>query len=200
MKAKFCAVTLSLFMALILFGAAADAAAYDAGARAKKIWFQTLNRTAHSVLLKYKMLGSDPATITMAMDKTLVAVDMKSPEGHTTVIHDTKQMKSTMVMHDEKMYMVLKTDPRQVPKLAGDKEEKPNMTISAGTEKINGKNYDFDKIVFDKEDAQLYYFEPGTDKWKYWRAGGELFEILEYGTAPDKSLFTVPSGYEEMKM
>ena len=200
MNRKICAVTISLFAVLLLFGAVSEAASYEAGARAKKIWFNTLNRASHSVLLKYKMLGSDPATITMAMNKTHVAMDMSSPDGHSTVIHDTKQMKSTMVMHDEKMYMVLKTDPRQVPKLAGDKEEKPNMTISAGTEKINGKNYDFDKMVFDKEDSQFYYFEPGTDKWKYWRAGGELFEILEYGTAPDKSLFTVPSGYEEMKM
>ncbi|MEG1798879.1 MAG: hypothetical protein RR214_01735 [Synergistaceae bacterium] len=200
MNKKFCTAAVSFLLALLLIAPLCEAASYDAGARAKKIWFDTLNRSAHSVLLKYKMLGAEPATLTMAMDKTRVAVDMNSADGHTSVIHDTKLMQSTMVMHEDKMYMVMKTDPRQIPKLAGEKAEKPTTTFTAGTEKINGKTYDFDKIVFDKEEPQLYYFEPGTDKWKYWRAGGELFEILEYGTAPDKSLFTVPDGYEKISM
>lgn len=200
MNRKFCTAAAAIFAAILLLAPMCDAASYDAGARAKNVWFGILNRASHSVLLKYKMLGSDPATITMAMNKTHVAVDMNSADGHTSVIHDTKQMKSTMVMHEDKMYMIMKTDPRQVPKLAGDKEEKPKMSVSAGTEKINGKNYEYDKMVFDKEDPQLYYFEPGTDKWKFWRAGGELFEILEYGTKPDASLFSVPAGYQEMTM
>lgn len=200
MNRRFYVLALFISLSFLMFVHESWAASYEAGTRAKKIWFDTLNRSAHAAQLKYKTVGNSSMSVIMAMNSAKIAVDMNSSDGHTTIIHDIKQLKSTMIMHDEKMYMLIKTDPRQIPRFAEDKVEKPKMAITSGTEKVNGKNYDFDKITFDNEESQFYYFEPGTDIWKLWRADGELLEILEYGTKPNDALFEVPAGYSKIQM
>ncbi len=50
------------------------------------------------------------------------------------------------------------------------------------------------------EAFQTYYFEEGTDKWKYRKTDETLMEIIEYGNNVDENLFRIPKGYSKMEM
>lgn len=199
-----------VFALLLIIISVSAAHAAKPGERAMKVFYQTLNPAKHNVFLKYKGMmetgqGKEESVVTIAMKGALTYTETKSEQQHTGAIFDGKTQTTTVIMHKEKMYMKMKAQPAGVPKIGpseGETEEaeRDKLTIEAGQEEINGKKYDFDRLVTKSGNASTYYFTEGTDEWKYWEFGGVRYEVLEYGTSVDDSLFKIPAGYQEMKM
>ena len=140
----------------------------------------------------------------MAIKGKFTYVDILSESTHISTITDTAARSTVVLLHEDKMYMKMPDGSYQAPNINEGSDlseaEKVKMVKSSGKEKIAGKTYDYDKITVNGNISQTYYFEEGTDKWKYWRTDEALMEIIEYGNKVDENLFRIPKGYTKMDM
>ena len=192
-----------------MLSAASGDAAFKPGERAMKIWQEKLNTSKNAVFLKFKSTEATDSqdeenVTTMAFKGKYIYTDVFSDSTHVSTITDTAARSTVILMHEDKMYMKMPNDSYQGPNLNKGNEqseaEKTKMIKSSGKEKISGKTYDYDKITVNENISQTYYFEEGTDKWKYWRTDESLMEIIEYGNKVDENLFKIPKGYSKMEM
>lgn len=205
-----------LLKALVLIMAAACTltatagyAAFRPGERALKIWGQDLNPSKQAIFLKFKASmetgdGREESTTIMAVKGKFTYVDVISESTHISTITDTAARSTVVLLHEDKMYMKMPDGSYQAPNINEGSDlseaEKVKMVKSSGKEKIAGKTYDYDKITVNGNISQTYYFEEGTDKWKYWRTDEALIEIIEYGNKVDEDIFRIPKGYSKMEM
>lgn len=182
-------------------------AAYKPGERAIKIWHDDLNVSKQAIFLKFKMLeggGGEEGTTTMALKGSLMYLDILSGTSHMSTITDSGAKTTTILMHEEKMYMKMPHQQFNGPRLNDSKDvpeaEKAKWVVSSGKDKINGRTYDYDKIKVGEGEEQIYYFDEGTDKWRYWKTGDTLMEIIEYGNKVSEDLFKIPNGYTKMEI
>ncbi len=211
MKKKYLLLkTLVLIMAAACtLTATAGYAAFRPGERALKIWGQDLNPSKQAIFLKFKASmetgdGREESTTIMAVKGKFTYVDVISESTHISTITDTAARSTVVLLHEDKMYMKMPDGSYQAPNINEGSDlseaEKVKMVKSSGKEKIAGKTYDYDKITVNGNISQTYYFEEGTDKWKYWRTDEALMEIIEYGNKVDEDLFRIPKGYSKMEM
>lgn len=211
MKKKYLLLkTLVLIMAAACtLTATAGYAAFRPGERALKIWGQDLNPSKQAIFLKFKASmetgdGREESTTTMAVKGKFTYVDVISDTTHISTITDTVARSTVVLLHEDKMYMKMPDGSYQAPNINEGSDlseaEKVKMVKSSGKEKIAGKTYDYDKITVNGNISQTYYFEEGTDKWKYWRTDEALMEIIEYGNKVDEDIFRIPKGYSKMEM
>ena len=211
MKKKYLLLkTLVLIMAAACtLTATAGYAAFRPGERALKIWGQDLNPSKQAIFLKFKASmetgdGREESLTTMAVKGKFTYVDILSESTHISTITDTAARSTVVLLHEDKMYMKMPDGSYQAPNINEGSDlseaEKVKMVKSSGKEKIAGKTYDYDKITVNGDISQTYYFEEGTDKWKYWRTDEALMEIIEYGNKVDENLFRIPKGYTKMDM
>ncbi|MGD9640147.1 MAG: hypothetical protein AB7U37_02660 [Synergistaceae bacterium] len=184
-------------------------AAFRPGERALKIWGQDLNPSKQAIFLKFKASmetgdGREESTTIMAVKGKFTYVDVISESTHISTITDTAARSTVVLLHEDKMYMKMPDGSYQAPNINEGSDlseaEKVKMVKSSGKEKIAGKTYDYDKITVNGNISQTYYFEEGTDKWKYWRTDEALMEIIEYGNKVDEDIFRIPKGYSKMEM
>ena len=189
--------------------ATAGYAAFRPGERALKIWGQDLNPSKQAIFLKFKASmetgdGREESTTIMAVKGKFTYVDVISESTHISTITDTAARSTVVLLHEDKMYMKMPDGSYQAPNINEGSDlseaEKVKMVKSSGKEKIAGKTYDYDKITVNGNISQTYYFEEGTDKWKYWRTDEALIEIIEYGNKVDEDIFRIPKGYSKMEM
>ena len=211
MKKKYLLLkTLVLIMAAACtLTATAGYAAFRSGERALKIWGQDLNPSKQAIFLKFKASmetgdGREESTTIMAVKGKFTYVDVISESTHISTITDTAARSTVVLLHEDKMYMKMPDGSYQAPNINEGSDlseaEKVKMVKSSGKEKIAGKTYDYDKITVNGNISQTYYFEEGTDKWKYWRTDEALMEIIEYGNKVDEDIFRIPKGYSKMEM
>lgn len=198
-----------IMAAACMLTATAGYAAFRPGERALKIWGQDLNPSKQAIFLKFKASmetgdGREESTTTMAVKGKFTYVDVISDTTHISTITDTVARSTVVLLHEDKMYMKMPDGSYQAPNINEGSDlseaEKVKMVKSSGKEKIAGKTYDYDKITVNGNISQTYYFEEGTDKWKYWRTDEALMEIIEYGNKVDENLFRIPKGYTKMDM
>lgn len=198
-----------IMTAACMLTATAGYAAFRPGERALKIWGQDLNPSKQAIFLKFKASmetgdGREESTTTMAVKGKFTYVDVISDTTHISTITDTVARSTVVLLHEDKMYMKMPDGSYQAPNINEGSDlseaEKVKMVKSSGKEKIAGKTYDYDKITVNGNISQTYYFEEGTDKWKYWRTDEALMEIIEYGNKVDENLFRIPKGYTKMDM
>ena len=191
MKKKYLLLkTLVLIMAAACtLTATAGYAAFRPGERALKIWGQDLNPSKQAIFLKFKASmetgdGREESTTIMAVKGKFTYVDVISESTHISTITDTAARSTVVLLHEDKMYMKMPDGSYQAPNINEGSDlseaEKVKMVKSSGKEKIAGKTYDYDKITVNGNISQTYYFEEGTDKWKYCRTDEALMEIIEY--------------------
>ncbi|MDD4159854.1 MAG: hypothetical protein PHO18_02790 [Synergistaceae bacterium] len=192
----------------MLYARAGDAA-FSPGERAMKIWGENLNPSKQAIYLKFRSSadtgdGKENVVTTMAIKGKNTYVDIFSDSKHISTITDTEARSTVILLHDEQMYMKMPNESYEGPNLNDGSDlseaEKVKMVKSSGKEKIAGRTYDYEKITVDGNISQTYYFEEGTDKWKYWRTADTLMEIIEYGNRVDENLFKIPKGYSKMMM
>lgn len=192
-----------------MLSAASGDAAFKPGERAMKIWQEKLNTSKNAVFLKFKSTEATDSqdeenVTTMAFKGKYIYTDVFSDSTHVSTITDTAARSIVILMHEDKMYMKMPSESYQAPNINEGSDlseaEKVKMVKSSGKEKISGKTYDYDKITVNENISQTYYFEEGTDKWKYWRTDESLMEIIEYGNKVDENLFKIPKGYSKMEM
>lgn len=211
MKKKYLLLkTLVLIMAAACtLTATAGYAAFRPGERALKIWEQDLNPSKQAIFLKFKASmetgdGREESTTIMAVKGKFTYVDVISESTHISTITDTAARSTVVLLHEDKMYMKMPDGSYQAPNINEGSDlseaEKVKMVKSSGKEKIAGKTYDYDKITVNGNISQTYYFEEGTDKWKYWRTDEALMEIIEYVNKVDEDIFRIPKGYSKMEM
>jgi hypothetical protein len=211
MKKKYLLLkTLVLIMAAACtLTATAGYAAFRPGERALKIWGQDLNPSKQAIFLKFKASmetgdGREESTTIMAVKGKFTYVDVISESTHISTITDTAARSTVVLLHEDKMYMKMPDGSYQAPNINEGSDiseaEKVKMVKSSGKEKIAGKTYDYDKITVNGNISQTYYFEEGTDKWKYWRTDEALMEIIEYVNKVDEDIFRIPKGYSKMEM
>lgn len=211
MKKKYLLLkTLVLIMAAACtLTATAGYAAFRPGERALKIWGQDLNPSKQAIFLKFKASmetgdGREESTTIMAVKGKFTYVDVISDTTHISTITDTAARSTVVLLHEDKMYMKMPDGSYQAPNINEGSDlseaEKVKMVKSSGKEKIAGKTYDYDKITVNGNISQTYYFEEGTDKWKYWRTDEALMEIIEYVNKVDEDIFRIPKGYSKMEM
>ena len=211
MKKKYLLLkTLVLIMAAACtLTATAGYAAFRPGERALKIWGQDLNPSKQAIFLKFKASmetgdGREESTTIMAVKGKFTYVDVISESTHISTITDTAARSTVVLLHEDKMYMKMPDGFYQAPNINEGSDlseaEKVKMVKSSGKEKIAGKTYDYDKITVNGNISQTYYFEEGTDKWKYWRTDEALMEIIEYVNKVDEDIFRIPKGYSKMEM
>ncbi len=211
MKKKYLLLkTLVLIMAAACtLTATAGYAAFRPGERALKIWGQDLNPSKQAIFLKFKASmetgdGREESTTIMAVKGKFTYVDVISESTHISTITDTAARSTVVLLHEDKMYMKMPDGSYQAPNINEGSDlseaEKVKMVKSSGKEKIAGKTYDYDKITVNGNISQTYYFEEGTDKWKYRKTDETLMEIIEYGNNVDENLFRIPKGYSKMEM
>ena len=211
MKKKYLLLkTLVLIMAAACtLTATAGYAAFRPGERALKIWGQDLNPSKQAIFLKFKASmetgdGREESTTTMAVKGKFTYVDVISDTTHISTITDTAARSTVVLLYEDKMYMKMPDGSYQAPNINEGSDlseaEKVKMVKSSGKEKIAGKTYDYDKITVNGNISQTYYFEEGTDKWKYWRTDEALMEIIEYVNKVDEDIFRIPKGYSKMEM
>ena len=198
-----------IMAAACMLTATAGYAAFRPGERALKIWGQDLNPSKQAIFLKFKASmetgdGREESTTTMAVKGKFTYVDVISDTTHISTITDTAARSTVVLLHEDKMYMKMPDGSYQAPNINEGSDlseaEKVKMVKSSGKEKIAGKTYDYDKITVNGNISQTYYFEEGTDKWKYWRTDEALMEIIEYGNKVDEDIFRIPKGYSKMEM
>ena len=211
MKKKYLLLkTLVLIMAAACtLTATAGYAAFRPGERALKIWGQDLNPSKQAIFLKFKASmetgdGREESTTIMAVKGKFTYVDVISESTHISTITDTAARSTVVLLHEDKMYMKMPDGSYQAPNINEGSDlseaEKVKMVKSSGKEKNAGKTYDNDKITVNGNISQTYYFEEGTDKWKYWRTDEALMEIIEYVNKVDEDIFRIPKGYSKMEM
>ena len=180
--------------AFSLIGTLSAEAAYRPGERAMKIWHDDLNPSKHAIFLKFKASvetgdGREENTTTMAVKGHFMYVDVLSDMSHMSTITDNAAKTTTILMHEEKMYMKMPHQSFDGPTLNDDKDlseaEKTKLVVSSGKDKIAGRTY---------------YFDEGTNKWRYWKTSEALMEIIEYGSKVDENLFKIPKGYTKMEI
>ena len=195
--------------AFSLIGTLSAEAAYRPGERAMKIWHDDLNPSKHAIFLKFKASvetgdGREENTTTMAVKGHFMYVDVLSDMSHMSTITDNAAKTTTILMHEEKMYMKMPHQSFDGPMLNDDKDlseaEKTKLVVSSGKDKIAGRTYDYDKIKVSEGEEQIYYFDEGTNKWRYWKTSEALMEIIEYGSKVDENLFKIPKGYTKMEI
>lgn len=198
-----------IMAAACMLTATAGYAAFRPGERALKIWGQDLNPSKQAIFLKFKASmetgdGREESTTTMAVKGKFTYVDVISDTTHISTITDTAARSTVVLLHEDKMYMKMPDGSYQAPNINEGSDlseaEKVKMVKSSGKEKIAGKTYDYDKITVNGNISQTYYFEEGTDKWKYWRTDEALMEIIEYVNKVDEDIFRIPKGYSKMEM
>lgn len=198
-----------IMAAACMLTATAGYAAFRPGERALKIWGQDLNPSKQAIFLKFKASmetgdGREESTTTMAVKGKFTYVDVISDTTHISTITDTVARSTVVLLHEDKMYMKMPDGSYQAPNINEGSDlseaEKVKMVKSSGKEKIAGKTYDYDKITVNGNISQTYYFEEGTDKWKYWRTDEALMEIIEYVNKVDEDIFRIPKGYSKMEM
>ena len=140
----------------------------------------------------------------MLLTKTSMYLDILSGTSHMSTITDSGAKTTTILMHEEKMYMKMPHQQFNGPRLNDSKDvpeaEKAKWVVSSGKDKINGRTYDYDKIKVGEGEEQIYYFDEETDKWRYWKTSEALMEIIEYGSKVDENLFKIPKGYTKMEI
>lgn len=197
-----------LFAAALVFSAPAEARGYDAskplkpGERARAV-LNALNAQRGPVYLKYRTDGEDgSATVTFASNGSKAYTDVKSAEGRISTLYDAKTGDVVIISHNTKTYVVAPSAPVVLPfEETLERAVGGEFKSSSGSEKIKGARYDFDKIVWDDGTEETLYFLPMTDTLKWWRTGGELAEVLEYGSRGVKDeFFKIPAGYKETKL
>ncbi|MEG0751979.1 MAG: hypothetical protein RR998_09790 [Oscillospiraceae bacterium] len=103
------------------------------------------------------------------------------------------------LMYDGKI--ALESNDIDTPKVADDLLDddiiKDTTQFLAGTEDINGVTYDYEEI---KGEDVRFYFEQGTERWKFMKSDNELTEIVEYDNNAEDSVFVVPSDFTIMDM
>ena len=198
-----------IMAAACMLTATAGYAAFRPGERALKVWGQDLNPSKQAIFLKFKASeetgdGREESLTTMAIKGKFTYVDILSESTHISTITDTAARSTVVLLHEDKMYMKMPDGSYQAPNINEGSDlseaEKVKMVKSSGKEKIAGKTYDYDKITVNGNISQTYYFEEGTDKWKYWRTDEALMEIIEYGNKVDEDIFRIPKGYSKMEM
>lgn len=198
-----------IMTAACMLTATAGYAAFQPGERALKIWGQDLNPSKQAIFLKFKASmetgdGREESVTTMAIKGHYVYVDVLSDMRHISTITDNAGKTTTILMHEEKMYMKMPHQSFEGPNMNEGSDltetEKAKMVKSSGKEKIAGKTYDYDKITVNGNISQTYYFDEGTDKWRYWKTDETLMEIIEYGNKVDENLFKIPKSYTKMEM
>ena len=201
-------VLIAAMAALSLVGISSGEAAYKPGERAMKIWQDDLNPSKKALFLKFKASadtgnGKEESVTTMAVKGNFMYVDILSETTHMSTITDNAAKTTTILMHEEKMYMKMPHQSFEGPTLNDDKDlseaEKAKLIVSSGKDKIAGRTYDYDKIKVSEEE-QIYYFDEGTNKWRYWKTSEALMEIIEYGSKVDENLFKIPKGYTKMEI
>ena len=195
--------------AICMLSSAVSDAAFKPGERALKIWGRDLNPSKQAIFLKFKASmetgdGREDSMTTMAVKGKFTYVDVISDSTHISTIADTAARSTVVLLHEDKMYMKMPSESYQAPNINEGSDlseaEKVKMVRSSGKEKIAGKTYDYDKITVNGDISQTYYFEEGTDKWRYWKTDEALMEIIEYGNKVDENLFKIPKGYSKMEM
>lgn len=202
-------VLIAAMAALSLVGISSGEAAYKPGERAMKIWQDDLNPSKKALFLKFKASadtgdGKEESITTMAVKGNFMYVDILSETTHMSTITDNAAKTTTILMHEEKMYMKMPHQSFDGPTLNDDKDlseaEKTKLVVSSGKDKIAGRTYDYDKIKVSEGEEQIYYFDEGTNKWRYWKTSEALMEIIEYGSKVDENLFKIPKGYTKMEI
>lgn len=202
----------ALSAAIILCGliaSASCAASFKPGERAADLWYNKLDCAKHGAYLKYKMTVSDdkgvdsPLEIEVTIKKYLSSVTLKDKDGTMTLLTDMENDRTTVISHTDKSFMELEqAEPGSVQMIGNIAEfKKPELSTlepEAGTEKIDGKTYDVDTVNIGGN-VYKYYFDPGTDVWRYWFAGGQMMEILEYKASAESRLFAVPADYKRIE-
>ena len=195
--------------AICMLSSAVSDAAFKPGERALKIWGRDLNPSKQAIFLKFKASmetasQEEENITTMAFNGKYIYTDVFSDSTHVSTITDTAARSIVILMHEDKMYMKMPSESYQAPNINEGSDlseaEKVKMVRSSGKEKIAGKTYDYDKITVNGDISQTYYFEEGTDKWRYWKTDEALMEIIEYGNKVDENLFKIPKGYSKMEM
>lgn len=196
-----------LFAAAFVFSVQAEARGYDAakppkpGERARAV-LDALNARRGPVYLKYRTEGgSESATVTFAADGSKAYTDVESAGGRISTLYDAKTGDVTIISHNTKSYVVAPSAPVVLPFEETLERAGGEFTASSGSEKIKGARYDFDKVVWDDGTEETLYFLPMTDTLKWWRVGGELAEVLEYGGRWVKDeFFKIPAGYKKTEL
>lgn len=197
-----------LFAAALIFSAQAEARVYDAakppkpGERARAV-LDALNARRGPVYLKYRTEGEDgSAVVTFASNGSKAYTDVESAEMRVSTLYDAKTGDVAIISHDTKTYVVAPSAPVVLPfEETLERAADGKFTASSGSGKIHGARYDFDKIVWDDGTEETLYFLPMTGTLKWWRSGGELAEVLEYGSGGVKDeFFKIPADYKETKL
>ncbi len=197
-----------LLSAALVFSAPAEARGYDAskppkpGERARAV-LNALNSQRGPVCLKYRTDGEDGcATVTFASNGSEAYTDVESAEGRISTLYNAKTGNVVIISHNTKTYVVAPSAPVVLPfEETLERAAGGGFKSSSGSEKIKDARYDFDKIVWDDGTEETLYFVPMTDTLKWWRTGGELAEVLEYGSCGVKDeFFKIPAGYKETKL
>ena len=205
-------VFVCLLMTFFAFAicAKSEAREYDAasppqpGERARAV-FDALNARKHPVFLKYRTTENGKSVIvTFASRDGKAYADVDGDSGRVSTIYNGRERSVTIISHETKSYIVANYAPVVLPfeeQITRALDEKAKFTATSGSERINGERCDFDNIVWEDGAEDTLYFIPWTDTLRWWRSGGEVVEVLAYGSdGADKSLFRIPSGYRETKL
>lgn len=212
---KFLLVLLcALFISCLFFSyiaestESADAASVEPGRRSADLWFETLNSAKHPVMLKYRTtmdlgMGEEMTTVTINIkDETERCVDLSAKSHHVGVL--TVSSDTTVMLHQEALYVNVKAPALNIPRVGArsvvsDTVDPKTCLRAIGTEEIDGREYEFEEMAFDGAEPQTFFYEKETGKWRYWRADGKTFEIIDYSNEVARNAFLVPAWYSEVK-
>ena len=155
----------------------------------------------------------------MYMGAGKMRMDMTSEGGRMSMITDSAKKTSTMVMHDQKMYMEMSAEGRGMgpgpmsrgPKMpdikAMDGTPCSGMTGAtckmAGAEMMNDRMCDrWEVTSANKSEAGTVWVEQKTKMpIKSVKGDGTTWELTNFKEGPqDASVFAVPAGYEKFDM
>ena len=97
--------------------------------------------------------GDAPSTVTLFLKEGMMKMDMATERGQFTTIMDLKNRQTTLIMHEQRMYMVqpIRQDTEQHPQESMNKEFPKDVQIT--TEKDTILGYDCTKIIATGKDG-----------------------------------------------
>ena len=95
----------------------------------------------------------EPQTVTLSMKEGMMKVDLATERGAVTTVMDVKNHQMTMMMHDQKMFMVLplRADAQQHVQKDLNKDFSPDVQVTTTRDTILG--YDCTKIIATGKDG-----------------------------------------------
>lgn len=206
------ALSLMLMFALAACGGSGDAEEADLDGnveiegevldeyRAIGIIRDLLNVDKNSLYMSFTTeFDNDLIDVELYIKGDMTRMDTSDPEfGSMSVI--TTESEEYIIMHDSKSYYksMYMEDEDEMDFFYSD-EDMDDYVITTGQEEVNGTLYDFEKVV-DEEDVTIFYFVSGTDEWAALKSEETMMYINEISNKVDKSVFEIPSGYQEIVM